>query len=158
MGNPLKIKAIVDAIGFQSELHTCYVDVSTGEIVAMPEEVMRAVENEADIEGLPDWEMELIDVGRAIFEDVDSKRYRPLPTIFDIHEYSIIEKFCGSIEDEETAEALYTAIRGRGAFRVFKDTIRRFGIAEEWYEFRNDALRDIAVDWCEADDIEYSDD
>ncbi|MFH1313408.1 MAG: UPF0158 family protein [Candidatus Eisenbacteria bacterium] len=157
MGKPVKLKDIVDAIGFQSDEHSYYVDIAKGEIVLMPEEVMRAVEVEADIEDLPDWEKDLVDVAQAIFADVNSRRFAPLPTSFDIHEYRIIERFCGSIEDEEIAKVLYTAIRGRGAFRVFKDTISRFGIAEKWYKFRDDALREIAIDWCESNNVEYSD-
>ena len=35
----------------------------------------------------------------------------------------------------------------------FKDRIQAYGIAEEWYRYRDAALREIAVAWCEAHGI-----
>jgi len=81
-----------------------------------------------------------------------------LPTKFDIHEYSIMEKFCYSVKNEQIADALCNAIRGSGAFRRFKDEIQRRGIAEDWYKFRGEAILKIARDWCEANEIDYIDD
>jgi len=50
--------------------------------------------------------------------DDDNKNFLGLPTKFDIDEYRIMERFCLSIQDEKTSEALYIAIKGSGAFRV----------------------------------------
>jgi hypothetical protein len=49
-----------------------------------------------------------------------------------------------------------TQIRGRGAFRRFKDQIQAYGMAEEWYRYRDTALREIAVAWCEEHGIPYN--
>jgi hypothetical protein len=46
---------------------------------------------------------------------------------------------------------------GRGAFRHFKDLATEFGIIEEWYAFRKDALREIAREWCAENGIAYLD-
>ena len=46
-------------------------------------------------------------------------------------------------------------IRGRGAFRRFKDAIHMNGIEEEWYRFRQEELEKIAIDWLEANQISY---
>ena len=37
----------------------------------------------------------------------------------------------------------------------FKDAIIRFGIEENWYRFREEALKDIAIRWCERNDITF---
>ena len=76
--------------------------------------------------------------------------------IADIHEYRIMERFCSSIEDDDMRDDLCQAIRGRGAFRYFKDRIHAYGIAEEWYRYRDEALREIAVAWCEEHGIPYT--
>ena len=68
-----------------------------------------------------------------------------------------MERFCLSVEDEERSDALLDAIKGKGAFRRFKDKVHAFGIADNWYEFRDDALKRLAVDWCEANGISYRD-
>ncbi len=45
------------------------------------------------------------------------------------------------------------AIHGAGAFRSFKDTLRRHRIESDWFAFRTEALRQIAIDWCEKNQI-----
>jgi len=46
------------------------------------------------------------------------------------------------------------AISGRGAFRYFKDTIHRYGVAEKWYAFKEEALKEIAREWCKDNGLE----
>lgn len=55
-------------------------------------------------------------------------------------------------------ETLCNAIRGRGAFSKFKDCIHRFEIAENWYKYRAETFKEIAIQWCRDDDIKYNDD
>ena len=51
---------------------------------------------------------------------------------------------------------LFVALRGRGAFRYFKATVRRLGIADDWYAFRDQAFEEIAVAWCEDNGIAFA--
>lgn len=44
---------------------------------------------------------------------------------------------------------------GRGAFRRFKDTVHRVGMAEKWYSFQYEAYKRMAIEWCEENRIEY---
>ena len=81
--------------------------------------------------------------------------YLELPPRFDIHEYRIMERFCLSVEDDDIREELWDAIRGRGAFRRFKDRMHIYGMTEAWYRYRDAALRQKAIDWCEAQGIPY---
>jgi uncharacterized protein UPF0158 len=64
-------------------------------------------------------------------------------------------QFCASVEDADIRSDLCDAIRGRGAFRRFKDRVQAYGMAEAWYRYRDAALREIAMAWCEAHDIRY---
>jgi hypothetical protein len=50
-------------------------------------------------------------------------------------------------------EDLLNAIHGPGAFRNFKDTLRRHGIESSWFAFRTEALKQIALGWCEENQI-----
>jgi hypothetical protein len=45
------------------------------------------------------------------------------------------------------------AIHGPGAFRNFKDTLRRHGIESSWFAFRTEALKQVALGWCEENQI-----
>ena len=79
-----------------------------------------------------------------------------LPTRFEIHEWQTMDRFARWVDDERISEELGYALRGRGAFRMFKEAIHRLGVAEEWYEYRERALRRIAVEWCEANGIRFT--
>ena len=67
-----------------------------------------------------------------------------------------MEQFCSSVEDTDIRDELCDAIRGRGAFRRFKDSIQVYGMAEDWYRYRDAALREIAIGWCEEHGIRYT--
>ena len=59
-------------------------------------------------------------------------------------------------EEGEADDELQNAIHGAGAFRYFKDTLRRYRREKDWYAYREEALRQIAIDWCEENGIEYT--
>lgn len=44
---------------------------------------------------------------------------------------------------------------GKGAFRRFKDTVQRYGIENRWYSYREEVLKNIAINWCENNNISY---
>ena len=81
--------------------------------------------------------------------------YIKLPDKYEIHEYSIMEKFCYSIEDARLSNKLCNIISGRGAFRRFKDAIKRYNLEESWYAYRDEALREIARDWCQDNELPF---
>lgn len=78
-----------------------------------------------------------------------------LPDKYDINEYSIMENFCFSLDNEKIMNELLYAIRGRGAFRRFKDKVQRLGIQQQWDNFREEAFKEIAIEWCEYNNIPY---
>ena len=49
---------------------------------------------------------------------------------------------------------IFAAIRGKGAFRRFKDRLYDFDLQEKWYKYRDDCYEQIARDWCERFGIE----
>jgi len=86
---------------------------------------------------------------------VSTERFQMLPTKFDIHEWAIMEEFSRSVASERIREDLLNTIHGAGAFRHFKDTVRRHRVDSAWFTFRMAALRRIALDWCEEHDIDW---
>ena len=78
-----------------------------------------------------------------------------LPTRYDIDEYSMMEDFIETIEDEKLYNQLYIAINGPGAFRRFKDTCINFDIIENWYNFKDKKYKEIATEWCQENNIDY---
>ena len=69
-----------------------------------------------------------------------------------------MERFSRSLEDESAAEQLWRAIKGKGAFRHFKDTLHRLKIEKQWYEYRDKAMKEFVIDWAESHGVAYIDD
>ncbi len=78
-----------------------------------------------------------------------------LPDRNDIDDYGNMERFIQRVDDEKIREWLSNAIRGRGAFRMFRATLERFHMLNEWYDYRDRCHRICAMDWCEENGIEY---
>ena len=143
---------IIEGMELQSEEAGHFLNRKTGEVILITDEEFQAAENDQPLEGFPDWQQENILVAREILAE---DHYIPLPSRYDIDEYSIMERFCLSIEDDKLQNILFNAIKGRGAFRRFKDNIHRYGLAEDWYKYQDKEIKQQAIDWCEAHGIRY---
>ena len=78
-----------------------------------------------------------------------------LPTRYDINEYEMMEDFVETIENIKLQNQLYISLNGRGAFRRFKDTCINFDIIDDWYKFRDERYKDLAINWCKENNIEF---
>lgn len=87
--------------------------------------------------------------------DRDDKTLIPLPDRREINDYHNMELFIGTVQDRTAAEWLANAIHGRGAFRMFRAALERFGLTERWYDFLDRQHRILAIEWCEDHGIEY---
>jgi hypothetical protein len=149
----VKLSDLIEGMDVQSDERSSFLNLTTGEVVAVTDEELRAAEHDPLLADFPAWQHEAIRIARDI---VETDHYLPLPDRFEIHEYQIMERFCLSVDDEDMRVDLCDAIRGRGAFRRFKDRIHAYGMAEAWYRYRDAALREIAIAWCEAQGITYT--
>ena len=84
--------------------------------------------------------------------DENFERYEPLPKAEPHEGYEDMEDFVPTVKDERLAELLYIAINGKGAFRRFKDVLGGYPEERErWFRFKDDKLRERALEWL--DDI-----
>ena len=157
MSVPVELTEIITGMESQMDEYTSYLDKNTGKVIAFTDMEIRAAEDDEPLENYPEWEREVIQKAREFVYDTGGE-FIPLPTQFDIHEYKIMENFCYSVEDEDISDSLYRAIRGSGAFRRFKDGIYRFGIQDDWYRYRAETFKKMAIEWCEENDVQYIDD
>ena len=149
----VKLQDILAGMDFQSDERSSFLNLTTGEVVAITDEELRAAENDAPLEDFPEWQHDAIRIAKDI---VATDHYLPLPDRFEINAYRMMERFCLSVDDDDLRDDLCDAIRGRGAFRRFKDRMQLYGMAEEWYRYRDAALRELAIAWCEAHGIAYT--
>lgn len=135
------------------------VDLQNGGVVSVSAEVISAVEEEDGeaIEDLPHWQKDEVETARAIVADSGERFVNP-PDNIDFHEYRHMERFVATVENAEAAEQLLRAIKGKGAFRFFKDTASRLGLLKEWYQYRDAAMKEFAMAWAEARKVPVEDD
>ena len=81
----------------------------------------------------------------------------PLPDKYDRDDYGNMKRFIAEKTSGEAKEWLTNAIRGRGAFRMFRATVERFGLLEEWYDYQEKCYLGLALEWCSEHGIEYDD-
>jgi hypothetical protein len=147
---------IIDGVDFQFDGSSSYLDRQTGHVVTVTDDEIRHAEEEDEERSSPGFgdDEEQIELARAILGD-EADRFVALPDKHEIHEWRLMADFVPSIDKIRVAEDLDRALRGKGAFRYFKDTARRHGVLDQWYEYRQERFRQIAVDWCEAHHIEW---
>jgi hypothetical protein len=80
--------------------------------------------------------------------------YLALPDRFEIDEYRMMERFASGLQHARQGDELLAALRGRGAFRRFKDAAHRLRLIDEWYAFRDRGYEAVAQAWCDANNIE----
>lgn len=91
-------------------------------------------------------------------DQLDSKDYLQLPNRDYVNAYNMMEKFIEKETEGEAKEWLSNAIKGRGAFRMFRSCLDRFRIEDKWHKFREKELRETAISWCLENGYEYYDD
>ena len=150
---PVKLKDVVDALDEAGDQFSHYMDKRTGEIFMIADEEMSAAEEDKPLSDYSEWQQENIDKAGEILE---SDQFIQLPSQLDIHEYSIMERFAHEYEDSRTSAELLRIIKGKGAFRRFKETLFDLNIQDAWNEFRQQEFEQIAIEWLEAENIPYT--
>ena len=135
----IQLKQVIDAIEMACDSYTEFYDRETGETVSLPD---------------PVWTGEVDEELETLLES-EPDRFLRFPTKFEIHEYSIMESFVEALPAGKIHNELAQSIRGKGAFRRFKNTVRYYGIERLWYDYLENAYREIAIRWCREHDLTY---
>ncbi len=152
---------LVESLDLPTEEHDVYFDRETGRIVWIENDILEAAEDgdEEGLSDLRDWQKEDAELARAIVADEEkAERFISGPDKFVFHEYRQMEEFIETVTDASAADDLHRAIKGKGAFRYFKDTCSRLGLMDAWYKFRDEAMKRFVIEWAEENNVTYKDD
>jgi len=155
MGTVVNLKEIIAEVDLLPEESTSYWSKKTGKVVLITDEIMEAAEGGAPLEEYPDWMHEPITIAGDILKH--GADYVALPSKYDINEFRIMESFCSGQKDPKITETLLQDIKGRGAFRRFRNRMHELGLEREWYKFKEEALKKIAIEWCQENHLKYID-
>ena len=152
-----KLKVDVEDIAMimdnQDRSDSYYLDIETGETISIPEEIMTALEMGESCEGLPAWELELLPQAKEIIEGSD--RYEEIPTRDSHQAFTLMVEFTREVEDRKLQKELDSALKGKGAFRRFKDRLREYpDIEKQWFKFKAAQDKKEVRDWLESIGIE----
>ena len=131
----VKLTEVIDALDFTNDEIEYYYNTDNGEIF---------MSNIGDCEDLNEDELD------ELFE-----KSIMLPTRYDINGYEMMEDFAETIEDTRLQNQLYISLNGSGAFRRFKDTCINYDIIDDWYKFRDERYKEVAINWCKDNNIEF---
>ena len=131
----VKLSEVIDALNFTNDEIEYYYNPDNGKIF---------MSNIGEFENLNEDELD------ELFE-----KSIMLPTRHDINEYEMMEDFAETIEDTRLQNQLYISLNGSGAFRRFKDTCINFDIINDWYKFRDERYKELAINWCKENNIEF---
>jgi hypothetical protein len=159
MNPSAKLSELMETLEFELEESVTRFDRQTGRIVSVDRHILGAFEEgeEDELGELPDWQEEQLEIAKAVAADT-GERFIDAPDKFDFHEYRHMERFIGTVESTPAAEELWRAIKGKGAFRFFKDTARRLGLLDQWYQYRDAAVKEHVLAWAEANEVTVEDD
>ena len=139
----VKLELVVEAIEMADDNSTAYYDLEKNALIWYMEDF--GYQQEEDDE-----------VIEEMIEEGWGTRFFRIPGKFDINEYHFMQDF---IYDEIPAggvrDQFESAIRGRGAFRRFRNLAERLGIINEWYEYKEKAQKQLAIEWCEENGFSY---
>jgi Uncharacterised protein family (UPF0158) len=152
MAVTVSLSDVTEQMDLTTDEATAYINRKTGELITLTHEEFALAEDPDEAESAPQWQKELLPKAREVLASED---YIPLPSKFEIHEWSIMERFARSLTDAAVSDELDAALHGRQAFRRFKDAVHRLGIVDEWYRFRDVALEEITIEFLEAHGIAY---
>lgn len=153
MSVQVKLKDLIEEMEIQSEETRSFLNIKTGELVFVTSEDLGAAEDDEPFDHLPEWEKENRLVAIDVIENYES--YIELPNKYEINEYEMVENFCLTVSDQRIQESLFKAIRGKGAFRRFKDKVIDFDIEDQWYSYRDGCFKQLAIEWCKDNKISF---
>lgn len=104
-----------------------------------------------------DFFSDFMDANEEDIERFEDDAWIAAPRQRDLGEYDLMADFADTVTYPHANDLLSVALEGKGAFRRFKDTLRRIGLTDEWYTFKREAYIDLARAWCEENGIPYKD-
>lgn len=151
----VELEKVIEAMEFANHETRHYYYKKTGEIIAVTDEDERFADG-ADLDNLEifnDWDREIIEM--VIDIECNFEDYILLPDKYDISEYEIMTDFAYSIDDNKKMNEILKSLDGKGAFRKFKTKVISLGLEKRWYEFRDKKYKEIAIEWCNNNNLTY---
>ncbi|MBS3782214.1 MAG: hypothetical protein KGY66_08470 [Candidatus Thermoplasmatota archaeon] len=133
------IDELCEAYEFSNFENSYYLDLDTGEVLLIVHHSGVAEQNRKN---------------KKKIEQDDEGRYIKVPSTDSREGYRDMQDFIQTVDDKDLREKLRIAIDGKGAFRRFKDVLKRYPEERErWFEFKDERTRKRVLEWLERQEI-----
>ena len=153
----VKLQEIIEQLEMRFIDTAVYYNKVTGEILIVNDDDFRIVEDdefESKLEECQEWQkVHLKDVYNLLYKDIDD--YIALPGNFEIRDSDIMEEFIENIKNDGKRKQLENCMWQKGMYRKFKDKLLEIGLEKQYYEFYDEKLKEIAIEWCRDNKLEY---
>ena len=171
----INLDDLVDAFTEASWELSSFLDLEDGRIISISAEVRQELdalyeELPSDLPGdderhlrlttalewrnLPAWMHEQVLQADQVERELGT-RFIELPTTDSSEGYEYMQDFIRTVRSTRLQERLWDVIRGRGAFRRFKDALAEHPKEQErWFAFKASCTRERAVEWLTARGIQ----
>lgn len=150
----IKLSDVIEAIEFESDMISHYYNKNTG-IIIYKQDMEVASYNANDINRIDlmeEWERELV---KGLYDlNEHPENYIKLPGKEELNELDMIINFCGSFGDINLSD-LKKFNDDEKILHEAKNIIRDKGLINDWYDYREYSEREIAIEWCHKNNIQY---
>lgn len=134
-----------------------YLDTDTGDIINIPEEIIKVIEEEAEEKDLEDWQKGLLGEASAVAAD-NKERYILIPHINASYLDGAIESFIEEkITDESLKSKLTSTLNEEDPMRSFKNVLCDYPEElEQWYDYEEQKGKEYVIDWLRERKIQIA--
>jgi Uncharacterised protein family (UPF0158) len=156
-----------DAFIDSSYQHHYWLDKRTGEVLFVDEEIARSLERGEDLSNAPKWQREFIEQARRVMRafgelpgqeddgEINLERFVEIPKRESRDGYEDMVDFAETVTNPHLRDLLAVALRGKGAFRRFKDVLLGYPAERErWFELESRRERERIEAWAREQDVE----
>ena len=143
------LELLVQSLAFDDEeLGVEYLDTQTGDIMNIPNELIKVINGELQEGDLADWHKELLKDAYAI-KGSEGTRYIQIPNLEDSYLFNVMLDFTNEkVMDKDVKEKLSKSLDSYNPMRKFKNIIFENPQQEEkWDVYEEEKLEEYAVKW-----------
>lgn len=136
---PVNINKLVELMDIQSNELYYYYDLINECFVSVPSEEFT---KEFGIDDLTN-------------KYTEHQNFLRIPSKIEIQEFNIMRNFALAVKNKSISNDILKALAGSGAYKKFLNKVSIYSLEKEWSDFRLQAIKKIAINWCKKNELNY---